>query len=191
MRSIYSILLSLFTIGTLAQEASFKAGLKNALDLSVVEQAKDVYFNKIMSLIREVDLPDVYLNDGKDYMIGNSFVLHETPSDVKFYTDPATNSVYFEVSDFTGEFYCDHFRFKKTIFVAKGRIEVDLRKILIRVGVTFSTQTLTDGRVVPFIDTIGVKVDIDRRDIKIHIHGNVWSDFAAFFEPIFKGIIID
>jgi len=33
-------------------------------------------------------------------------------------------------------------------------------------------------------------MDIDRRDIDIHIHGNIWSDFASLFEVFFKGTVI-
>jgi len=33
-------------------------------------------------------------------------------------------------------------------------------------------------------------MDIDRRDIDIHLHGNIWSDFANLFEIFFKGTVI-
>lgn len=33
-------------------------------------------------------------------------------------------------------------------------------------------------------------MDIDRRDIDIHLHGNIWTDFASIFEVFFKGTII-
>ena len=34
-------------------------------------------------------------------------------------------------------------------------------------------------------------MDIDRRDIDIHLHGNIFTDFASIFEVFFKGTIID
>lgn len=33
-------------------------------------------------------------------------------------------------------------------------------------------------------------MDIDRNDIKIHIHGNILTDFASLFKVFFKGTII-
>ena len=58
------------------------AGVKNSLDISVVEQAKDVYFDEIVKLINNLELPDIYLPDDKGYMLGNKFVLMESSSDV-------------------------------------------------------------------------------------------------------------
>lgn len=94
------------------------------------------------------------------------------------------------MTDFRGTFYCDHFRYKETIFVAKGSVEVDLKKIQIKAGVGFGKQTLPDGRMVPLIEAVDVDMDIDRRDINIHLNGNIWTDFASLFEIFFKGTVI-
>ena len=75
--------------------------------------------------------------------------------------------------------------------MAKGDIEVDLKKIQITAGVGFGKQTLADGRDVPLINAVKVSMDIDRRDIDIHLHGNIWTDFASLFEVFFKGTVID
>ena len=48
-----------------------------------------------------------------------------------------------------------------------------------------------DGRDIPLINPYDIKMDIDRRDISIHIHGNIWADFASLFEVFFKGPVID
>jgi len=170
--------------------AAYYAGVKNSLDIAVIEQAKDVYFDNIISLINNLQLPDIYLDDDKGYMIDNKFVLLESASDVQFTTDVSENAVIFEVTDFRGTFYCDHFRYKETIFIAKGSVEVDLKKIQIKAGVGFGKQTLPDGRMVPLIEAVNVDMDIDRRDINIHMHGNIWTDFASLFEIFFKGTVI-
>ena len=44
---------------------------------------------------------------------------------------------------------------------------------------------------VPAVNAVDVKVDIDKNDIDIHIHGNIWSDFASLFESLFKDDIAD
>ena len=116
---------------------AYFAGVKNSLDIAVIEQAKDVYFEQIVSLINNLQIPDIYLEGDKGYMLDNTFVLMETPDDVQFTTDMANNAVIFEVTDFRGTFFCDHFRYKETIFVAKGSVEVDLKKIKITAGVGF------------------------------------------------------
>ena len=94
-------------------------------------------------------------------------------------------------SDLTATFLTKDFRFKETIFIATGTAEVDLEKIKIQLGVSFLTQTLADGRIVPAVDAVDVIVDIDRSDLDFHIHGNVWTSIASVFEPFFKGAVLD
>ena len=103
-------------------QTSYYAGVKNSLDISVIEQAKDVYFNEIVKLINNLTIPDIHLEGDKGYFLDNQFVLLETPDDVQFITDVTDNAVIFEITDFTGTFYCDHFRYKETIFVATGSV---------------------------------------------------------------------
>lgn len=43
---------------------------------------------------------------------------------------------------------------------------------------------------VPLIEAVKVDMDIDRRDIDIHLHGNIWTDFGSLFEVFFKGTVI-
>jgi len=93
--------------------------------------------------------------------------------------------------DLTATFLTKDFSLKETIFIATGLAEVDLNKIEIQLGVKFLTQTLADGRIVPAVDAVDVIVDIDRHDLKFHIHGNIWTDIASVFEPLFKGAVLD
>ena len=118
IRSIVSTTMALLATCSLG----YLSGIKNSLDISIVEQAKDVYFDEIIKLINNLELPDIYLPDDKGYMIGNKFVLMESSSDVQFTTDVQDNAVVFEVTDFKGTFYCDHFRYKELLLVAKGSI---------------------------------------------------------------------
>lgn len=124
-------------------------------------------------------------------MLDNRFVLLSSASDVKFTTDVQNNALVFEVDNFEGTFYCDHFRYKELLLVAKGSIEVDLKKIKVTAGIGFDKTTSSDGRDIPFIKAVRVDMDISRRDVKIHIHGNVWSDFADIITPFIKGFVLD
>ena len=66
-----------------------------------------------------------------------------------------------------------------------------MNDVNIGLGLKFKTQTLADGRVVPAVEAVDVLVDIDRNDIKLHIWGNIWTDFASAFEIFFKGTVVD
>lgn len=61
----------------------------------------------------------------------------------------------------------------------------------IALGLSFTTQTLSDGRVVPAVEAVDVVVNIDRNDIDIKIWGNIWADFASMFEVFFKSTVVD
>jgi len=50
---------------------------------------------------------------------------------------------------------------------------------------------LPDGRRVVNIATVDLKVDIDRKDIKIHLFGNLLTDIGSLFEVFFKGTVVD
>ena len=65
-----------------------------------------------------------------------------------------------------------------------------MNTVKIGLGLSFTTQTLPTGKVVPAVNSVDVIVDINRNDINIHIHGNIWSDFASMFEIFFKSTVV-
>ena len=52
------------------------------------------------------------------------------------------------------------------------------------------TQQMLDGRTLPAIQTVDVQFLISEQDIQVHLHGNVWSEFAGSFISFFKGPMI-
>ena len=131
MKTSGGLFLALSIIGSLTATcvSAYSNGVKNSLDIAVIEQAKDVYFDEIVKLIDNLTLPDYYFDGNKGYMIENSFVLNETPDDVTFTTDSQANAIIFDVTDFRGTFYCNHFRYKELLLVAKGSVTVHMKKI--------------------------------------------------------------
>jgi len=91
----------------------------------------------------------------------------------------------------SGGYHCGSFRAKEWLFIAKGHIDVELNTIDLSVGLKFDTQVLPDGTVMPQFEPRDVNLDINRFDIKIHISGNIWADFAGAFAAIFQGLICD
>ena len=85
-------------------------------------------------------------------MLDNRFVLQESSGNVQFITDSQANTITLEVSNIKGQFYCDKFRYKETIFVAKGSIEVDLRDIKVTAGIKFGKTLSSDEHLVSMPD---------------------------------------
>jgi hypothetical protein len=115
---------------TRADVATTTAGLKTSLDIEVMEQAKDIYFDEIVKLINSIQLPD--LEDGNgNYMRGNSFVMNERTEKVEIFTDVGKNAMVLKCAKLSGVFRSEEFRYRELLIVAKGHIEVDLNTILV------------------------------------------------------------
>jgi len=115
---------------TLADVATTTAGVKSSLDIEVMEQAKDVYFDTVVKLINSIPLPD--FDDGNgNYMRGNSFVLNERSDKVEIFTDVGKNAMVMKCAKLSGVFRSEEFRYRELLIVAKGHIEVDLNTILV------------------------------------------------------------
>jgi UDP-2,3-diacylglucosamine pyrophosphatase LpxH len=50
-------------------QATFKAGVKTGIAISILEQGKNAYFDSVMKLINNVPIPDIYSPDGKRYLV--------------------------------------------------------------------------------------------------------------------------
>lgn len=59
----------------------------------MVEQAKNVYFDEILKILNNLQIPDVDSSDGKDYLHGNHVSVQQDPSNVVFTVDQANNAV--------------------------------------------------------------------------------------------------
>ena len=113
-------------------------GLSASFDVAVLEQAKDVYFNKVLSLINGMALPDFNM-DKHDYIRQNSLVINSNPQNVQFSVDTANNALVLTCNDITGQFVTKDFSYKELIFIATGLAEVDLEQITLALGVKFTT----------------------------------------------------
>jgi hypothetical protein len=114
---------------TLAQNP----GLTASLDIAVLQQAKDVYFDKILDIIRHVEIPDFAFDQG--YVKENTFTVTENSNNVNFTSDPANNALVFSVTDLTCLFRSADFRLKEKLVVAKGSADVFMMKnVAVTVG---------------------------------------------------------
>ena len=170
-------------------QSTVRAGLKNSLDIAILEQAKDTYFDMILSLINNIELPDLEDADG-NYLRENSFQITGRTDRVNFYADPAKNAIVFDCKKINAVARSGDFRYKEApLLVAKGHAEVDMNTVEIQVGISFSTQTLADGRIVPYVTAVDIICGINRFDINIKLWGNLWTDLASLAEVFFVGTV--
>ena len=126
------ILLLGLTTSTLAYD-----GLRASLDISVIEQAKDVYMDTILKFLNNLQLPD--LGDSKDYLHGNHVSVSQDAQYVTFTVDTANNAVVLRCEHLNAVFYSDSFRAHELFFVAKGHLDVIMNDMTIQLGLKFKT----------------------------------------------------
>ena len=160
-----------------------------SVDVSVIDQAKNAYFDKIMDAINGLKIPD-FEDDKGNYLIGNTFYVKESKKHVEFHTDVKKNALVLENKQIVAQFKNKKFRYHiAPLTTAKGHVEVDLNKVDIEIGLKFETQITNSGHIVPYVTAVDVNAIIDRHDLKIHLHGNLLTDFASMFEVFFKGTV--
>jgi hypothetical protein len=142
-----------------------------------------------LSLVNNLELPDLEDKDG-NYLRGNHFSITGRTDKVDFFADVANNAIVLDCKKINAVARSDEFRYKEApLLVAKGHAEVDINTIEVQVGIKFTTQTLTDGRIVPKVDSVDIACHIDRFDVNIKLWGNIWTDLASLAEVFFVGTV--
>lgn len=145
-----------------------------------------------MKLINNISIPDIYTPDGKGYLKDNTFAYTERDTNVEFSVDTVNNAMILNCKKISAEFNSADFYYKEApLIVAKGSLGVDLNTIRIQIGLGFQTRVLADGREVPFVTAEDVIVNIDRFDLRIHIHGSFFADLVDIIKPFIKGPLVD
>jgi hypothetical protein len=170
--------------------ASGLEGARASIDIAVLDQAKDVYWSKLMTILNNLDIPDVDI-DSENYFHDNELYIQQASNNVIFSTNPSNNEIRLQVNNLKATYLCHDFRAQSWIFVAYGHIEVDIYDMDISFGLSFDTQTLPDGTIMPYVKAVDTSVHIDRNDINISIGGSFWSDCAKVITPFIKGPVID
>ena len=107
-----SLLSTIFLASSALALTNKTAGIHAALDIGVLEQAKDVYFDNLVNIINNLTIPDVGPDEHGNYFLDNSFVLDERTDNVLIYTDVPNNAIVMHCAKMSGVFYNGAFRYK-------------------------------------------------------------------------------
>ena len=182
-------IISATLFSAVAMAGTLQQGLKTSLDIAVLDQAKDAYFQTVIDIVNSVQIPDIYGDDG-DYLIGNTFHVYDQPQYVEFTTDVNKNALVFKNRRLSAVFKSSEFRYKVApLTVAKGHAEVDMNTVDIEVGLALGTRILPSGAQVLSVSSVDVVCNINRFDINIKLWGNFYTDLASLFEVFFVGTV--
>ena len=126
---------------------SFTPAFKGGIDLTVLKQAGNEWFDTIVQLVNGLVIPDV-TTSGKDYMYDNTFYIEERIDNVDLTADTTQNAVVLNCKKLTAKFRCNDFKYKiAPLVIANGYVEVDMNSVDIGFGLQFKTQiSPTSGR---------------------------------------------
>lgn len=158
--------------------------------MHVIEQAKDAYFAEILKLINNMPIPDIDIPH-HGYLKNNYLTVNEETYDVIFTVDTKNNAMVLTCSNMDITFTSEKFKYRELLVWTTGSVTVNMHEIKIQAGFGQTTQTLSDGRIVPAFTGEDVKVEINRGDIDVHIHGSIVGDIVNLFTFFFKGIVAD
>mmetsp|Transcript_1924 Transcript_1924/g.3333 ORF Transcript_1924/g.3333 Transcript_1924/m.3333 type:complete len:195 (+) Transcript_1924:32-616(+) len=182
-----SILSLLGTAFSRELEGSSLVGATASLEVDVLDQAKDVYFDYLLNILKKVEIPDIDFKGGHIYQ--NSFSIAEQAQNVRIENVPASNAIKLSIDSLQAYFKSEQLKYKLSILTCKGTVAVDISHFTIEVTIGVTTQKLADGKIVPGFTVSNIKLDLPKDHIKIHIKGNVVAKIADAFKKLFLGDI--
>ena len=116
---------------------SFDAGAAASLNVGVIEQAKEVYWNYVMNILKNVQIPDISFHDG--HLNHNSFFVNQASKNVQITTNSGQNGVNLGVIDLQAGFHSSSFEYKISFIKATGSVDVKMSEV--NIGVTLRLTT--------------------------------------------------
>ena len=140
-------------------------------------------------MINGLELPDLEDSHG-NYLNDNSIEVREGTKYVEFVPDVANNAVVFKNKKVSAVAKSGKFHYHVAPLInANGHAEVDMNTVDIEAGLKFSTRYLDNGNIVPYVESVDVKCNINRFDINIKLWGNLITDLASLAEVFFVGTV--
>ena len=164
-------------------QAGFMPGMIGELDLSVIQKAKTMYFNFILSYLKEIEVPRTDFKGGHIY--DSVAFVEEAPTDVDLVTVRTKNAVKLSVKNMRVGFKSEDLWFRSGLIVARGSVDAVISNVSMEVSISLGSQKLPDGRMVPQVTVPDFKMVLPKEHIDIKIHGNVVVSFANSFKKFF------
>lgn len=171
--------------------AAVNPGGTATLDIGVIEQAKDAYYNVLMQLLANLDVPDVDFDGG--YLRQNSFYIKEAVQDMRISADQDLNGIRFEFNNLEAEFQSKDFHASYGIIQTSGSMSIDIKQVYIAFTEQTDMTTLPNGRVVPALVSVHIVTQIptDMDHFKVHFEGDFAAEVINLLAPLFAGAIRD
>jgi hypothetical protein len=113
---------------------TFDPGFNIDINFDVLKNAGNVWFEELIQVLNGLTIPDVTFDNG-NYMKDNHFYIEQLVDNVTLAPDVANNAVTLTCNKLTAKFTCGKFRYKiAPLIVAKGDVEVDMKKVKIGFG---------------------------------------------------------
>lgn len=119
----------------------FLPGIIGELDISVIQKAKQMYFNFILNYLKELEVPDTDFRNGLaiGHINNNTAFVQEAPNNIDLVTNQTINAVRLSAKNLKIGFKSNDFHYKLGLIVAKGSIDALLSNVTLNISVSLSS----------------------------------------------------
>ena len=115
------------------QYFSVESGFKGSIELNVLRQAANVWFDTIIQVVNGITIPNFSQNG--DYMNDNTFYIEQRISGVTLSSDVGKNAIVLNCDQLTAKFRSNKFHYHiAPLMNANGYVEVDMNSVDIGFG---------------------------------------------------------
>lgn len=130
----------LLALAILVAVTSAEPGLSASVDVSVLEQAKDMYFEYIIDAINNLGLDNYKFNNDNGYLRNNKLKIMQRSNDVDFHLDPKNNAMWVHISNLDAQFYSKNFKYELIFIPVKGHAKINLKRCNLNVMIKFTER---------------------------------------------------
>ena len=128
-------------------------------------------------------LPDIPITDG--YLNQNKLYIEPT-TDLTFQALDKENALLFQLKNLKARMRVNDFYYSGILIPVRGYLDITMAGVLLRVKAQFK-KILQNGRLLPQIEIIECRFEIDTSQMKFDFGGGFMLALADFIIPVIKG----
>lgn len=181
MKLLLFLLLVTLSVCSVTDESQ---GITATIGLDFINKVKDHYFEKIMTEINNINLPDISEGSIKASNINFKLKLPSKDS-IQVSFDSKNQGLKVSIKDLYAELH-GKWRFKKSFLKLNGKFNVKGTFDEIAVTLGYGTQN-KDGFLIPSIHTKSTTIKVQEKKWKIDVGKNILQKVVNQFIKLFKG----
>ncbi len=156
-------------------------GLSGSFDYSDFESVREPLTKSLLKAINKIKLPNIPFPGGN--LNNNNLKVYQTNDLLIFQPIEANNSILFQITNLKVNMRVNDFEYNGAAIPIKGYLDVTMNNVLLGFKAEFK-KILQNGRLLPQIEIIDGKFNIDMSKIEFNLGGGVLLSIADLILPV-------